>query len=94
MQAALRELSEEFGPELDVWQTGKVPAAWYGYKLRKATDKGETDAKVGHCGNQAVPPLAPALADIDTRPSHSHRSSSCRPASCEGHQCQTRRKGS
>lgn len=34
--AAIRELLEEFGPSMDVWQTGKVPAASYGYELPPA----------------------------------------------------------
>lgn len=75
MQAALRELSEEFGSELDVWQTGKVPAAWYGYKLPTATERGEKDAKVGH--HRYASPCE-ALADAGTPLHAPHRSSSCR----------------
>ena len=45
-QAAKRELLEEIGSELDVWQPGKVPAAHYGYKLPKATKQGQTESQV------------------------------------------------
>ncbi|KAK9895626.1 hypothetical protein P389DRAFT_144820 [Cystobasidium minutum MCA 4210] len=45
-QAAIRELLEEFGSDLDVWQTGKIPAAFYGYDLPKATSEGHTRTKV------------------------------------------------
>lgn len=31
IQASIRELREEFGQDLDVWQTGKIPAASYAY---------------------------------------------------------------
>lgn len=47
-QAAIRELLEEFGSDLDVWQTGKIPAAFYGYDLPKATSEGHTRTKVSY----------------------------------------------
>lgn len=45
-QAAMRELVEEFGSDLDVWQTGKIPAAYHAYDLPEATKDGKTDTKV------------------------------------------------
>lgn len=45
-QAAIRELLEEFGSDLDVWQTGKIPAAFHAYDLPKPTSEGLTHTKV------------------------------------------------
>jgi len=43
VQAAKRELLEEFGTDLDVWMTGRVPAAWLGYKLPKGEERDGCD---------------------------------------------------
>lgn len=48
VNAALRELREEFGADLDVWQTGKVPAAHHAYRLPEPTPKGQQDTAVSH----------------------------------------------
>lgn len=45
-EAAIRELLEEFGKDLDVWQTGKLPAAVYKYDLSKPTTSGQDHTKV------------------------------------------------
>lgn len=44
VQAAKRELLEEFGSDLDVWMTGKVPAAWVGYPLPKGEQRDGKDS--------------------------------------------------
>lgn len=31
MEAAIRELHEELGPNMDIWSIGRVPAAYYTY---------------------------------------------------------------
>lgn len=47
VEAAERELKEEFGEELDVWMTGHVPAAWLGYTLPQGEQRdGCSETKV------------------------------------------------
>ncbi|CAD6573970.1 MAG: 54S ribosomal protein L17 mitochondrial [Cyphobasidiales sp. Tagirdzhanova-0007] len=61
-QAALRELLEEFGAELDVWQTGKVPAAWHAYSLPQPTNEGHSETKASLTKNPSS--MTYVLSDI------------------------------
>jgi hypothetical protein len=46
VKAALRELHEEFGTELDVWQTGILPAAFHAYPDAQPSEEGKDNTKV------------------------------------------------